>query len=116
MENMRESAANLGPSATCEIKHKHTRLQTQVLHRQNGAETQRHTKRYGHRPARQRSQQHQDNMERHRSLKRTLLQAEIQKNSEKQLFTHSDSKQNGKEIPKVQVSASIENRNSTYKN
>jgi hypothetical protein len=40
-------------------------------------------------------------MANHRSLKHTALQAEIQKNSEKQPFTHSDSKQNRKEIPKV---------------
>jgi hypothetical protein len=41
----------------------------------------------------QRSQQHKTNMERRRSLQRTAFQAEIQKNSEKQPFTHSDSKQ-----------------------
>jgi hypothetical protein len=49
-------------------------------------------------------------MERHRSLKRTLLQAETRKNSEKQAFTHSGSKQNRKEIPKVQVLANMENQ------
>jgi hypothetical protein len=54
-------------------------------------------------------------MENHRSLKHTRLQAEIRKNSEKQPFTHSDSKQNGKEIPKVQVSANIGKRVSTFK-
>jgi hypothetical protein len=48
----------------------------------------------------QRSQQNKTNMESHRSLKRTLLQAEIQRNSEKQRFTYSDSKKNSKEIPK----------------
>jgi hypothetical protein len=37
-------------------------------------------------------------MENHRSLKRTLLQDEIQKKSEKQVLTYSDSKQNSKEI------------------
>jgi hypothetical protein len=52
------------------------------------------TKRNGHKLARQRSQQHKTNMERHRSLKRKPLQAEIQENSEKQPFTHSDSKKN----------------------
>jgi hypothetical protein len=55
-------------------------------------------------------------LENHRSLKRTLLQAETQKNSEKQPFTHSDSKQNRKEIPKVLPSANIGNQNSTFKN
>jgi hypothetical protein len=55
-------------------------------------------------------------MESHRSLQHTLLQAEIQKNSEKQPFTHSDSKQNSKEIPKVQVSANIGKRVSTWEN
>jgi hypothetical protein len=55
-------------------------------------------------------------MERHRSLKHNTPQAEIQKNSEKQLFTHSDSKQNTKEIPKVLPSANMEKRNSTFKN
>jgi pantothenate kinase len=34
----------------------------------------------------------QTNMERHRSLKHTLLQVEIQKTSQKQLFTHCRSK------------------------
>jgi hypothetical protein len=55
-------------------------------------------------------------MENHRSLQHTALQAEIQKNIEKQRFTHSDSKQNGKEIPKVQVSANMGKRVSTFKN
>jgi hypothetical protein len=55
-------------------------------------------------------------MESHRSLKHTALQAEIQKNSEKQPFTHSDSKQNGKEIPKVLPPANMEKRISTFKN
>jgi len=64
----------------------------------------------------QRSQQHKTNSESHRSLQRTLLQAEIQKNSEKQPFTHSDSKQNSKEIPKVLPSANMEKRISTFKN
>jgi hypothetical protein len=64
----------------------------------------------------QRLKHHKTNMENHRSLKRTLLQAEIQKNSEKQRFTHSDSKQNRKEIPKVLPSANMENRISTFKN
>jgi hypothetical protein len=58
----------------------------------------------------QRSQQHKTNMERHRSLKRTLLQAEIQKTSERQLFTYSGSKQNRKEIPKVLPSANMRKR------
>jgi hypothetical protein len=58
----------------------------------------------------QRSQQHKVNMENHRSLKRTLLQAEIQKTSEKQLFTYSDSKQNGKEHPEVLPSVNIGKR------
>jgi hypothetical protein len=64
----------------------------------------------------QRSQQHKTNSESDRSLQRTLLQAEIQENSEKQLFTHSDSKQNGKEIPKVLPSANMRKRISTFKN
>jgi len=55
-------------------------------------------------------------MENHRSLKHTRLQAEIQKNSQKQPFTHSDSKKNTKEIPKVLPSANIGNRISTFKN
>jgi hypothetical protein len=62
------------------------------------------------------SQQHKTNMENHRSLKRTLLQAEIQKNSEKQPFTHSDSKQNGKEIFDLLPSANMKKRVSTFKN
>jgi hypothetical protein len=49
-------------------------------------------------------------MERHRSLKRTLLQAEIRKNSEKQPFTHSDSKQNGKETFDLLPSANMRKR------
>jgi hypothetical protein len=55
-------------------------------------------------------------MENHRSLKRTLLQAEIQKNSENHRFTHSDSKKNTKEIPKVLPSANMESQISTFKN
>jgi hypothetical protein len=55
-------------------------------------------------------------LENHRSLQRTLLQAEIQKNSEKQLFTYSDSKQNGKELPDLLPSADMENQTSTFKN
>jgi hypothetical protein len=46
-------------------------------------------------------------MANHRSLKRTLLQAETQKNSEKQLFTYSRSKKTGKVIPKARRSANI---------
>jgi hypothetical protein len=49
-------------------------------------------------------------MESHCSLKRTLLQAEIRETSQKQLFTQSDSKQNGKEIPKARPSANIGKR------
>jgi hypothetical protein len=52
-------------------------------------------------------------LESHRSLQRTLLQAEIQKNSEKQSFTYSDSKQNGKEIFDLLPSANMENQIST---
>jgi hypothetical protein len=63
-----------------------------------------------------RSQQHKTNLESHRSLQRTLFQAEIQKNSEKQLFTHSDSKQNTKENPEVLPSGNMENQISTYEN
>jgi hypothetical protein len=55
-------------------------------------------------------------MENHRSLQRTLLQAEIQRNSEKQPFTHSDSKQNTKEIFDLLPSANMENQISTFKN
>jgi hypothetical protein len=55
-------------------------------------------------------------LESHRSLQHTLLQAEIQKNSEKQPFTHSDSKQDSKEISKVQVSVNMRRRVSTFKN
>jgi len=55
-------------------------------------------------------------VESHRSLKRTLLQAEIQKNSEKQPFTYSDSKQNGKELSDLLPSANMRNRISTFKN
>jgi hypothetical protein len=46
-------------------------------------------------------------MANHRSLKYNPLQAEIQKNSEKQPFTHSDSKKNSKRISKVLPSANI---------
>jgi hypothetical protein len=60
--------------------------------------------------------QHKTNMESHRSLQHTPLQAEIQKNSEKQPFTHSDSKQNGKEIFDLLPSANMENQISTFKN
>jgi hypothetical protein len=60
-----------------------------------------------------RSQQHKINMENHRSLQRTLLQAEIQKNNEKQAFTYSDSKQNGKELFDLLPSANMENQIST---
>jgi hypothetical protein len=49
-------------------------------------------------------------MANHRSLKRTLLQAETQKNSEKQAFMHSDSKKNSKRIPKARRSANIRKR------
>jgi len=49
-------------------------------------------------------------------LQRTLLQAEIQKNSEEQPFTHSDSKQDSKEIPDLLPSANMENSISTFKN
>jgi len=49
-------------------------------------------------------------MKRHRSLKRTPLQAEIQKNSEKQPFTHSDSKKNSKETPDLLPSANMRKR------
>jgi hypothetical protein len=49
-------------------------------------------------------------MENHRSLQRTLLQAEIQKNSQKQPFTHSDSKQNGKETFDLLPSANMRKR------
>jgi len=52
-------------------------------------------------------------LESHRSLQRTLLQAEIQKNSEKQSFTYSDSKQNSKEIFDLLPSANMENQIST---
>jgi hypothetical protein len=45
-----------------------------------------------------------------RSLKNTALQAEIQKNSEKQPFTHSDSKKNSKVIPKARRSANMKRR------
>jgi hypothetical protein len=55
-------------------------------------------------------------MENHRSLQHTALQAETQKNSEKQPSTYSDSKQNGKEISKVLPSANMKNRISTFKN
>jgi len=64
----------------------------------------------------QRSQQHKTNSENHRSLQRTLLQAEIQKNSQKQPFTHSDSKQNTKENSDLLPSANIGNQISTFKN
>jgi hypothetical protein len=56
------------------------------------------------------SQQHKHNLANHRSLKRALLQAETQKNSEKQLFTHSDSKKNSKGIPKARRSADMGKR------
>jgi hypothetical protein len=49
-------------------------------------------------------------MENHRSLKRTLLQAETQKNSEKQLFTHSDSKKKRQRNSKALPSANMRKR------
>jgi hypothetical protein len=49
-------------------------------------------------------------MANHRSLKHTLFQAEIQKNSQKQAFTHSDSKQNGKETFDLLPSANMRKR------
>jgi hypothetical protein len=52
----------------------------------------------------------QTNMERHRSLKHTLLQVEIQKTSQKQLFTHCRSKKNSKGIPKARRSANMRRR------
>jgi hypothetical protein len=52
-------------------------------------------------------------MANHRSLKRTLLQAETRKTSEKQLFTHGCSKKNRKGIPKARRSANMRNQNST---
>jgi hypothetical protein len=58
----------------------------------------------------------QTNLENHRSLKHTALQAESQKASQKQLFTHSDSKKNGKEYSKVRPSANMKNQISTFKN
>jgi hypothetical protein len=64
----------------------------------------------------QTSQQHKVNLESHRSLQRTLPQDVIQKSSEKQAFTHSDSKQNGKEIFDLLPSANMENQISTFKN
>jgi hypothetical protein len=89
--------------------------QTLTTHSQNQS-TIRRTNAVDTNSKTQRPQQHKTNMANHRSLKRTLLQAETQKNSQKQPFTHSDSKQNGKEIPKVQVSANIGNQISTFKN
>jgi hypothetical protein len=58
----------------------------------------------------QRSQQHKHNLANHRSLKSTLLQAETQKTSEKQPFTHSCSKKNSKGIPKARPSANMRTR------
>jgi hypothetical protein len=58
----------------------------------------------------QRSQQQKTSMANRRSLKRALLQAEIQENSEKQVFTHSCSKKNGKVIPKARRSVNMRNR------
>jgi len=55
-------------------------------------------------------------MENHRSLQRTLLQAEIQKTSEKQLFTYSGSKKNTKELPDLLPSANMRKCVSTFKN
>jgi len=49
-------------------------------------------------------------MANHRSLKHTALQAETQKTSEKQPFTHSGSKKNSKGIPKVLPSANMRKR------
>jgi len=69
--------------------------QTQVKHSQDTPKPEHnttHKTRWTQNSNTQRSQQHKTNMANHRSLKHTLLQAEIQKNSEKQHFTHSDSK------------------------
>jgi hypothetical protein len=91
------------------FKHKFKTDKTEQKHRgtQNAMDTNSKARR---------SQQHKTNSKSHCSLQRTLLQAEIQKNSEKQLFTHSDSKQDSKEISKVQVSANMKNQISTFKN
>jgi hypothetical protein len=49
-------------------------------------------------------------MENNRSLKRTLLQAEIQKNIEKQPFTIVIPRKSGKELPDLLPSANMGNR------
>ena len=69
-----------------------------------------HKTQWTHTSKTQRSQQHKTNMANHRSLQHALLQAEIQKNSEKQPFTHSDSKKNSKVIPKARRSANMKRR------
>jgi len=58
----------------------------------------------------------QNNMENHRSLKRTLLQAETKKNSQKQRITYSDSKQNSKELSDLLPSANMRNQISNIHN
>ncbi len=89
-----------------DFKHKsnttiHSQSQSTLRHTKNAMDTnQQHTK----------ITQHKTNMANHRSLKRTLLQAEIQKNNEKQPFTHSDSKKNSKVIPKARRSANMKRR------
>jgi len=92
-----------------DFKHKFNTDKTEQKHRgtQNAMDTNSKARR---------SQQHKTNSKSHCSLQRTLLQAEIQKNNEEQLFTHSDSKQDSKEISKVQVSANMKNQISTFKN
>jgi hypothetical protein len=49
-------------------------------------------------------------MANHRSLKHNTLQAETKKNNEKQLFTYSDSKQNGKELSDLLPSVNMRKR------
>jgi hypothetical protein len=51
-------------------------------------------------------------LENHRSLQRTLLQAETRQSSEKQAFTYSDSKQNSKELFDLLPSANMKERTS----
>jgi hypothetical protein len=103
--NVRKRDSTFKASNTSQSLTRHSQNQS-ILH---------HAKHNGHKLERQRSQQHKNNMENHRSLKRTLLQAEIQKTNQKQRIIHSDSKQNGKELSDLLPSANMENQISTFK-
>jgi hypothetical protein len=73
--------------------------QTLTRHSQNQS-TIRPTKRNGHKPATHKDQQHKTNMENHRSLQRTLLQAETRKTAKNRPSRIVIPKKTAKEFPK----------------